>query len=67
MPITLKADASRIRPREMGLWAALLMMTGQHFFDGPLQDPQVASSVGAGLGIWAAFRYLVKPTDPGGK
>jgi hypothetical protein len=45
----------------MGLWATLLMLLGQHFFSGGLQDGEVASSVGVGLGIWAVFRWVVRP------
>lgn len=49
------------RAREMGLWTTVLMLLAQHFFDGGLRNGHVASSVAAGVGIWAAFRYLVRP------
>ncbi|MEA3245027.1 MAG: hypothetical protein U9Q74_02600 [Gemmatimonadota bacterium] len=61
MQVWMKERVSVGMAREMGLWATVLMLLGQHFFEGGLRDVHVASSVGAGLGIWAAFRFLIRP------
>ncbi|MDA1081902.1 MAG: hypothetical protein O2973_09550 [Gemmatimonadetes bacterium] len=67
MQIWMTKRVSPERARELGLWATLLMLLGQHFFEGGLQDGHVASSLGTGLGIWLVFRYFLGPSQEGGR
>lgn len=58
----MKERIPAAKAREMGLWATVLMLLAQHFLDGGLKNPHVASSIGVGLGVWAAFRYVIRPS-----
>lgn len=61
MKIWMTERVTPERAREMGLWMTVLTLLGQHFFEGGLRNVHVASSVAGGLGIWAVFRYVVRP------
>ncbi len=59
-----KVPISAGKARELGLWAAVFMLVGQHTVSGPLRNDQVAASIGAGIGIWFVFRYFSEYTPP---
>jgi hypothetical protein len=64
MRFKTKEPISPTRARELGLWMTLLMLLGQHFFEGGLQAGHIASSIGGGMGIWLLFRFFSAPATP---